>query len=65
MTVAAEVERAQGETDRTLAAEGTSTEKIGKDLDKAAQDTEKELKKESTAQQEQVREREWKHRLKC
>ena len=54
----AEVQRAQGETDRALAGQGTSTEEIGKNLDKAAQDVEKEVKKETTAQQEtQVREK--------
>ena len=56
------MERAQGETDRALAAQGTSTEQVGKDLDKAVQDVEKEVNKETTqqeAQQEvQVRERE-------
>ena len=57
VTMEAEVQRAQGETDRALAGQGTSTEKIGKDLDKAAQDVEKEVKKETTTQQEtQVRE---------
>ncbi|CAI8040459.1 hypothetical protein GBAR_LOCUS22546 [Geodia barretti] len=57
VTMEAEVQRAQGETDRALAGQGTSTEKIGKDLDKAAQDMEKEVKKETTTQQEtQVRE---------
>ena len=53
----AEVQRAQGETDRALAGQGTSTEKIGKDLDKAAQDVEKEVKKETTQQETQVREK--------
>jgi hypothetical protein len=52
VTMEAEVQRAQGETDRALAGQGTSTEEIGKNLDKAAQDVEKEVKKETTAQQE-------------
>ena len=39
-----EIDRAQRQTDATLAAEGTSTEQIGKSLDQAVQDADKELK---------------------
>ena len=49
------MERARGETDSALAAEGTSTDQIGQDLDKAVKDAEKEVKKETAApQQEEV-----------
>lgn len=46
MSFSAEMERAQGETNKMLASEGTSTDQIGKDLDKAVKDVEKEVKKE-------------------
>lgn len=43
--------RAQSGTDQTLAEHGTSTEQVGKSLDSAVQDAEKELKKDQTVQQ--------------
>lgn len=53
VTLTSEMERAQGETDRALATRGTSTQQVGKDLDKAAQDVEKEVKKETATEQQQ------------
>ena len=53
VTLTSEMERAQGETDRALASQGTSTQQVGKDLDKAAQDVEKEVKKETVTEQQQ------------
>ena len=46
-----EADRAQTQTDATLAEHGTSTDQVGKDLEKTAQDAEKELKKDETVQQ--------------
>ena len=53
VSISSEIERTQSETDRTLTSQGTSTEQIGKSLDSAVQDAEKELKKDQTAQQVQ------------
>lgn len=51
VAISTEIARAQSETDQTLAEHGTSTDKVGKSLDTAVQDAEKELKKEQTVQQ--------------
>lgn len=53
VTLTSEMERAQGETDRAFPSQGTSTQQVGKDLDKAAQDVEKEVKKETATEQQQ------------
>ena len=54
VALAGEADRAQAETDKTLAEHGTSTEEVGKSLDKAAEDAESELKKDEVAQQVSV-----------
>ena len=51
VSIGAEVERAKGEINKALASEGTSTDQLEKDLDKAADDVQKEVKKETETQQ--------------